>query len=99
MTSRRDENSSDQIIEWTVLGKSLRIRSTAPELTRSAMAEIESRLSSLQQEKSLSSSFDHLLLLILEMALEKQELREKGKALLKRTDHLVDCISEMTRSS
>lgn len=86
-------------IQWDVLGKSLRIKSQDPEQTKRAMHSLEVRIKELQKEKPFSAPLDYCLLLALEMAMEREDFQEQGKALLKRTDQLVECISEMTRSS
>lgn len=92
-------SEEEDCILWNVLGKNLRIKSQDPEQTKRAMQSLELRINELQKEKAFSAPLDHCLLLLLEMAMEREDFQEQGKALLKRTDQLVDCISEMTRSS
>lgn len=88
-----------QEIEWSVFGKKLRVRSSQPELLREVMQDLDQRIFEIQKDRAQSSPLDLCLLLLLEMAMEREDLRSAGKALLKRTDQLVESVSEMTRSS
>jgi len=99
MASRLTEPDKAHQVEWQVLGKCLKVKTTEPEKLADAMQWIEKKLTEVQKDKPYSSSTDQLLLLLLEAALEREELKARGKDLLKRADLLVNYTSKMTRSS
>lgn len=99
MGARGLQEDTPDTVEWAVLGKTLKLKSSDPERLKKAMEWVESRLAELQAQKPYSGPLDHSLLLLLEMSLEREEMRDRGKDLLKRADRLIDYVSEMTRSS
>jgi|GEM_PF-3896263 len=65
------------------------VRTTEPEKLCQAASYLNQRMAELRKTKPNAKSSDLETLLLLEMALEKEEQKEAGKALLKKSDELL----------
>lgn len=77
-------------VEVQVQGRSLQLKTTEPGPLEQAADFVNRRLKELSLEKPLAKPSDLQVLLLLELAMERDETREKLKALLKQSDKLLE---------
>lgn len=91
--SRTKEESTRRKVDLEILGLHLQFQTDDPEALAQAAAIVQTRLREMQASKPLAKSSHLQILLMVEQAMRILELEGQGKALLKRTDDLVNYVN------
>lgn len=87
-------NIKSSPVEVQIGGKELKLRTSDEKSLKQAAEWVNHRLDEIQKNQAFVNTADAPLFLLLELAMERLELRQEGKALLKRTDELIEWVEE-----